>query len=763
MKILIGLLIVVSVANAAKKFEGTLRSAADAPPQDNLAVESGSPEPAVVDAPEEYKNPGAPPSSSSPPPKPDEAEEPQTPQEPATAPETASGGVPPSAPSGISAPSAPANSLEECDPEMIGFELVTGYVFSAPSHILDDIPGTLMLTDCLEQCQANDTCRAVNYETGLCVLFSSDADQLPGALTKSQFPVFTIYAQKSCLGVRPCERAWCFDRVRGYHLKGRGKRTHTVGSRQMCLDLCLGENEFVCSHVYRSAEIVVSPLRLAKAQAHPGRLIAIVDSHDIWQIFPDVANDMQHDTDYLENNCVEEPTKLCEFKKMGGRILKTVDSVYQDVQTIEECRELCLNSPFRCHSYDHGDTGDHVCRLSHHSRATLADIQDPYLEVPEAATYELSSCYNVSIDCRAGDMVARIQTSKLFDGKIYAKGSPNSCVVDVKQSLEFELHMGYDNIECNVKQNGLGRYLNDVVIQHHDTIVTSSDLGLAVTCQYDLTNKTVANEVDLGIHGDIHTGLSEEVIVDSPNVAMRITDRNGDDTISSAEVGDPLALRFEIMDQNSPFEIFVRELVAMDGVDSSEITLIDSDGCPTDHFIMGPLFKSAPSGKMLLSHFDAFKFPSSEVVQFRALVTPCMPTCEPVQCDGGPNELRSIMSYGRRKRRSTPASPTEKMLLVQNIQVTDKFGFDKQRAKNTTEDSVYVRESETTCVNAAGAMLAAAAFLAAQLVVLAAWTCSWQRRRAAAKAAELLPGPNAPSALCKVYDPSFSRAHQRHF
>lgn len=60
---------------------------------------------------------------------------------------------------------------------------------------------------------------------------------------------------------------------------------------------------------------------------------------------------------------------------MSGRILKTVDSVYQDVQTIEECRELCLNSPFRCHSYDHGDTGDHVCRLSHHSKSTLADIQ----------------------------------------------------------------------------------------------------------------------------------------------------------------------------------------------------------------------------------------------------------------------------------------------------------------------------------------------------------------------------------------------------
>lgn len=79
--------------------------------------------------------------------------------------------------------------------------------------------------------------------------------------------------------------------------------------------------------------------------------------------------------DYLENHCVEEPVKLCEFKKLAGRILKTVDSVYQDVGTSDECRELCLNSPFRCHSYDYGDTGDMVCRLSHHSRATLSDIQ----------------------------------------------------------------------------------------------------------------------------------------------------------------------------------------------------------------------------------------------------------------------------------------------------------------------------------------------------------------------------------------------------
>ncbi|KAG5888987.1 hypothetical protein JTB14_013292 [Gonioctena quinquepunctata] len=129
---------------------------------------------------------------------------------------------------------------------MIGFELITGNVFSAPGNVLDSIPGTLMLTDCLETCQGNESCQSVNYETGLCVLFSSNADVLPGALTKSQFPVFTIYAQKSCLGVKPCERAWCIDRVQNYRLSGYVKSHQAVSSRQECLELCLGESEFSC-------------------------------------------------------------------------------------------------------------------------------------------------------------------------------------------------------------------------------------------------------------------------------------------------------------------------------------------------------------------------------------------------------------------------------------------------------------------------------------------------------------------------------------
>lgn len=64
----------------------------------------------------------------------------------------------------------------ECPPENISFEMVTGYVYSAPADMLDSQPGTLMLTDCIDTCRQNSSCRSINYETGLCVLFSSNVD-----------------------------------------------------------------------------------------------------------------------------------------------------------------------------------------------------------------------------------------------------------------------------------------------------------------------------------------------------------------------------------------------------------------------------------------------------------------------------------------------------------------------------------------------------------------------------------------------------------
>ena len=126
--------------------------------------------------------------------------------------------------------------------------------------------------------------------------------------------------------------------------------------------------------------------------------------------------------------------------------------------------------------------------------------------------------------------------------------------------------------------------------------------------------------------------------------------------VKSAAVGDSLELHFNILDLDSPYEIFVRELIAKDGNDQNEIVLLDSIGCPTEGRILGPLGRDASNPKSLMARFDAFKFPTSEIVQFRALVTPCMPKCKPVECVyqdfyGGDNTR--INSYGKRKRRSS--------------------------------------------------------------------------------------------------------------
>ena len=76
------------------------------------------------------------------------------------------------------------------------FELVTGFVYTAPDDMLDSRPGTLMLTDCIELCRRNVTCKSANFETGLCVLFGSSAEEFPGKLFSKRVTRWLFVIQK---------------------------------------------------------------------------------------------------------------------------------------------------------------------------------------------------------------------------------------------------------------------------------------------------------------------------------------------------------------------------------------------------------------------------------------------------------------------------------------------------------------------------------------------------------------------------------------
>lgn len=87
-----------------------------------------------------------------------------------------------------------------CSSGLLTFELSTGYIYKPSSaETLAMMPSTLQLTDCLDYCLQNSSCLAINFEMGLCVLLSSSAKKNPTNLYSSQFPVFTIYAEKKCL------------------------------------------------------------------------------------------------------------------------------------------------------------------------------------------------------------------------------------------------------------------------------------------------------------------------------------------------------------------------------------------------------------------------------------------------------------------------------------------------------------------------------------------------------------------------------------
>jgi hypothetical protein len=237
----------------------------------------------------------------------------------------------------------------------------------------------------------------------------------------------------------------------------------------------------------------------------------------------------QANIDYMESQCIAEPSKMCEFKKIENRLLKTVDSLHEGVATMEECRQLCLNAPFRCHTFDF----EGVCRLSHHSSITVSQVEEPYLSINGSVSWERGACYNVTLDCQANHLVATLSTNKIFNGKVYARQRPNSCVVDVVENMTFEMKMEYSDPGCGVKQEEPGRFAVDLVLQHHDQIMTSADMGFALRCSFHLENRSVAHGIELQVSGQIQSYASESAVVPSPNVSMRITDRVGADIFTA--------------------------------------------------------------------------------------------------------------------------------------------------------------------------------------------------------------------------------------
>lgn len=62
-------------------------------------------------------------------------------------------------------------------------------------------------------------------------------------------------------------------------------------------------------------------------------------------------------------------------------------------------------------------------------------------------------------------MVAKIDMSTLFDGKVYVKNRPNTCVVDAENATIIEFTLPYNDVNCDVERESEGTFFSNIVIQ----------------------------------------------------------------------------------------------------------------------------------------------------------------------------------------------------------------------------------------------------------------------------------------------------------
>ncbi|CAI4231348.1 unnamed protein product [Auanema sp. JU1783] len=229
-----------------------------------------------------------------------------------------------------------------------------------------------------------------------------------------------------------------------------------------------------------------------------------------------------------------------------------------------------------------------------------------------------------------------------------------------KQSLEdFKRAKRQALRECGIIDMLNGTYKATVVIQTNNLgipgLVTSMDQLYEVSCDYSSM-----------LGGKFKAGFNMTVIGPEPNlikpkgkielgnpVFMQLLGEAGQPIIS-ANIGDSLQLRFEIMAMEDELDFFVRKCHAYPGGTSAEtgdkLQLFDG-GCPTlaaaQKQLAGPV--EVLNKKVKFARLQAFRFDSSSAINITCELDLCKGKCSKVDCSLNETTKQTI---GRKKRMS---------------------------------------------------------------------------------------------------------------
>ncbi|XP_013792290.1 uncharacterized protein LOC106476169, partial [Limulus polyphemus] len=279
-----------------------------------------------------------------------------------------------------------------------------------------------------------------------------------------------------------CRRDWAFERVRGKELVDADQQKVTVeaNTREECEAACLQSQSFAC----RSAEF---NHQLSECRISPhNRFSSSEEGVSL--------SSARFVVDYLENNCIREPRGFCNLKMHRQQMALVADNI-RFAMSIDECQQQCFhNEDFICRAFSY-DSLARTCAMSHHTLQTPPD--GTFARSNTNDLIEISTCFDVFVNCEPNMMKAKVVTNSFFNGKIYAKEKPKSCVLDVSQSLEFTLPILLAGSDCGTVNEEEGKFSNVLVIQSNDYVVTSQDKAVGVQCSYDVGNKTGETQVNV--------------------------------------------------------------------------------------------------------------------------------------------------------------------------------------------------------------------------------------------------------------------------
>ncbi|TMW54369.1 hypothetical protein DOY81_000548 [Sarcophaga bullata] len=271
-------------------------------------------------------------------------------------------------------------------------------------------------------------------------------------------------------------------------------------------------------------------------------------------------------------------------------------------------------------------------------------------EIWSSPVQDMAKIMSLDVKCEKNGMKVFVQFDKPFYGIVFSKGhySNMNCVHLPsglgRTSATFDIGLHECGTSGNTEnglygyghESGSGTYFeNIIVIQYDPQVQEVWDQARKLRCTWhDQYEKSVTFRP---FPVDMLDVVRADFAGDNVGCWMQIQVGKGpwaSEVSGLVKIGQTMTMVLAIKDDDSKFDMLVRNCVAHDGK-RAPIQLVDQRGCVTRPKLMSRFTKiknfGASASVLSYAHFQAFKFPDSMEVHFQCTIQICRYQC-PDQC-----------------------------------------------------------------------------------------------------------------------------------